>query len=91
MGNSAAPICAKLPEDLEYALRDRAEAEGISVSEITRHAIAAFVFGSIPGAQEGYAQAKRLATQMALQAMHNGLASLPDTLEEWIDLQARGG
>ncbi len=95
MANSANTICAKLPEDLLYAVTDRAEAEGISISELIRAVLSNFIYGTQPAVSEGYDQAKRLATQIAYKALADSLAYMPSTVEEHIeamkDVSRKGG
>lgn len=85
MANSNNTICAKLPEDLLYAVTDRAEAEGISISELIRAVLTQFIYGTTPAVGEGYDQAKRLATQIAYKALADSLEYLPATVEDHIE------
>lgn len=95
MGNSANTICAKLPEDLLYAVTDRAEAEGISISELLRAVLTQFIYGTTPAVGEGYEQAKRLATQIAYKALADSLEYMPESVEDHIeamkDVRRKGG
>lgn len=77
-------LCAKIPDDLDYAIQDRCQAEGISTSELLRHALTVYLFGQIPGAEEGYQQARRFAIQMAVTAVHSAMDQLPATLDEYV-------
>lgn len=84
--NSQNSICAKLPEDLVFAVNDRATAEGMSVSELVRHALTAFLFGQISGPEEGYRQARMVAWTLMQRAMKIGMDNVPDTYQGYLEM-----
>ncbi len=86
----ANPVCVRLPDDLDVALRQRAEAEGLSVSELLISMLSHWVYGSTPSVDEGYKQARSLATKLAHEAVSRAIDDLPSTYEEAISSVAYG-
>lgn len=76
----------KLPPEMRAAVIERAQAEGINVSEWCRAQIAQILDGETPSVDAGYQQARRLAAQMASVVLANARAQLPDTYEEFIEM-----
>lgn len=84
------PMCVRLPEDLDAAVRALAESEGISPSEVLRSAVHQRVYSQIPSVDEGYKQARGLAIQFAHEAVNLAAEQIPDSYEEAMEfLQAR--
>jgi hypothetical protein len=90
MSNKDGIISAKLPEDLYMAAAERAESEGISLSELVRVVMTQFIYGTMPSFTEGYEEAKKLAYRLASRALRDGFASLPETPEEAFQLAREG-
>lgn len=73
-------ICVKLPDDLALALRARADAEGLNISEILRSMIHQWVYNETPSVDDGY----RAGRALGLRAAHVAVSHLvvPETYEE---------
>ena len=72
------PICVKLPQDLDTAVRVLAEAQGISVSELLRTLLAQVVYGHASSVDDGYLAARRWASRLAHHALRAAINALPE-------------
>ena len=79
-------LCVKLPIDLATALRARAAAESLSVSEVLRSIIEQWLMGTQPSTDQGYIQARRYATMLAQQALQTALQNIPQTYDQAVSL-----
>lgn len=80
------PICARLPHDLDAAVRMRATSEGLSPSEMLRAIVSQFIYAEVPATSEGYLQARALAARLAHEALARTLAQMPDNYDEALAL-----
>lgn len=87
---TASPICVRLPEDLDAAIRARCEAEGLTPSELMRSLASQYVYNDTPSVDAGYMQARTLAAKMAHAAVSAAIENLPQTFEEANHLIATG-
>lgn len=90
MSNKDGIVSAKLSEDLYQAVSERAEAEGVSMSELLRVVLSQFIYGTLPAVDDGYIEAKKLAYRLATRALRDGFASLPESPEEVFELARLG-
>jgi hypothetical protein len=88
---SLPPICVRLPEDLDVAIRTRGAAEGLSPSEMLRSIITQWAYGSTPSVDEGYRQARSIAVRLAHEAIARAFDQLPEGYEEALALSPRKG
>ena len=84
---TTSPICARLPPDLDAALRQRADAEGVTVTELMRAIAYRYVYGATSNFEEGYAAGRSLALQLTHYAMASAISDafaehIPQTYEE---------
>ena len=78
-------MCVRFPEDLDAALRARAEAEGLSPSELLRALAQQYVYNEQPSVDAGYMHARSLAIKLAHEAVSRAVDEhLPRTYEEAI-------
>lgn len=80
---SCKAISVRLSGDLCAALEDACAQQGITQSEFLRELIHSWCYGKsqLQGPSDGYRQARSMATQLALAALKNAIAELPDTPE----------
>ncbi len=78
---STQTVAVKLPADLLAALESTCEQQGLTKSEILRGLVSQWVYGKsqLSGVDEGYAQARSMATQLAHVALSRALTALPDS------------
>lgn len=77
----------KLTPEMRAGIITRAEADGVSASEWIRGVIEQALVGEVPSVDEGYRQARRLATQMATEiirrATRSAVEAIPETVDEF--------
>lgn len=84
----AKPFACRLPVELHAGIEGRAIAEGISPSELVRNVLFNWLYGQEPSANEGYYQARGIASQIAHFALEEAIESLPSSYEEMVELLA---
>lgn len=80
--NNRGVACVKLPDDLAEALRVRADAEGLTVSEVLRAMVQAWVYDERPSVDEGYRAGRAVGMKMAHIAVSNVISQMPMTYED---------
>jgi len=87
----ANPIAVRLTDDLEVAFRARAEAEGLSSSELLRAIVAQYVYNEQPSTDAGYHVGRALAYQTAIALVKETMEqSFPPTFEQAQQLVVQG-
>jgi hypothetical protein len=81
------PIAFRLPADLDEAVRERALAEGLSMSEMLRSIVSQWAYGSTPSADAGYFQARGVAVAAAHEVLRKVFDQfLPTSYEQALQL-----
>jgi metal-responsive CopG/Arc/MetJ family transcriptional regulator len=80
---STKPIAVRLPADLVAAIDATCIEQGITQSELLRGLVSQWVYGKtqLAGPDEGYAEARSMASRLAHAALKQALTSLPDSHE----------
>ena len=80
---SVQSVAVKLPADLIAAIDAACVEQGITKSEFLRGLVSQWVYGKsqLSGPDEGYAQARAMASQLAHAALSRALDGLPDSHE----------
>ena len=78
---SSRPIAVRLPADLVAAVDHACAEHDISPSELIRGIVSQWAYGKtqLAGPDEGYAQARDMAVQIAHAAVQQALEALPDS------------
>ena len=73
-------IAVRLPADLVSAIDVACAEQGVTPSEFLRGLVSSWVYGKtqLAGPDEGYAQARSMAAQLAMAAVKQALAELPE-------------
>jgi predicted DNA binding CopG/RHH family protein len=81
---SSRVIAVRLPSDLLAAVDTECAAKGITSSEFLRGLVSTWVYGDtqLRGPDEGYAQARSMASQIAHGAVQKALDNLPGDHDE---------
>jgi|SRR5882672_6919503 len=74
------PLCLRLPEDLQAAVYQLAEENGVSPSEFVRDLIFRVVYGEPLGINEGYMQGRALGFRVLQLALSR--LEMPSTAED---------
>jgi hypothetical protein len=76
-------IAVRLPGDLASAVDAACAEQNITASEFLRGLVSSWVYGKtqLSGPDEGYAQARAMASQLAHAALRKALALVPDSHE----------
>lgn len=79
--STAHTISVRLAPDLAAAVDAACEKQGTTHSEFLRDLISRWVYGEsqLSGPDEGYSQARSMATQLAFVALKKALSELPDS------------
>lgn len=85
---STKSIAVRLPPDLVSAVDAACTEQGITASEFMRALVSEWAYGrsQLSGPDEGYAQARSMASQLAHAAIKKALGELPDTHEQAIEM-----
>lgn len=81
---STRSIAVRLPGDLAAAIDAACAEQQITASEFLRGLVSQWVYGStqLAGPDEGYAQARSMASQLAHAALRQALAQIPESHDE---------
>lgn len=73
-------VAVRLPEDLAAAVEHACTQQDITPSELLRGLVSQWAYGTsqLSGPDEGYAQARSMATQLAHAALKQALKELPE-------------
>ena len=74
--------CVRIPADLDEQFRMQCDAVGMNASEAIRLLITQWIGGQAPTVEEGYAEARSIAAQLAHAVVTRALQELPETAEE---------
>jgi hypothetical protein len=77
-------IEARVPEEIERLVKNRAEKDNVTVSDIVRDALSLYFFGngSLQGVDQGFLAARKIATKLAITALRQAMDIIPNNLEE---------
>lgn len=80
---SSKAVAVRLPADLAAAVEHACNENNITASELIRGLVSQWVYGKsqLAGPDEGYAQARSMATRLAHVALKQAIASLPESYD----------
>lgn len=82
-------FCLRLTDDIHAALRQQAQAQNQSMSEIVRVILYQAIYGYAPSETDGYAQGRKIAYQTAMRLVKDAIDAMPP-LEVAVAYSAQG-